>query len=466
MSGLSGLAGGPTEEQIFWSQFPNLAARYNFNDTSTLTLSSGKIEGAADQVNSNDLSTTGAARPTSTSGTLGTTARFDGSANFMQSGTITEAAHPNVVFFVGKFNSTGASRYVFDGDDAGHRHIIGLNGSDKAVAGDSTLLTESGTTDVLTEAIYAVRFRTTTSEIYRNGNLIVSGSAGNHALNGITVGSNAFGTGQFFNGDLYELVVNDGDLTLAELTKIGAYFMDKYCLPWAPLQPASTKVRYDFSNLCKMTKAGGGTPAVGDKIEAVEDLSGNAINGSQSTSANQPTIILAAGDLPGADFDGVNDYISVASGTVANPQAFLMVLVPSGSNTSYVMDETGGGAKVPHYVAEINTFWSHRSFQSAKTSTTPVANGAVQIVYVLTGVGGGANFKFYINGGSAEDDSLGQSESIDTGYRLGVNKAFNDFGDFTLHEWIHTTGTPTPAELNRWGNFWAAKYGGSYTNVT
>jgi PKD repeat protein len=150
--------------------------------------------------------------------------RFDGSNDYLRVLFGQSFTPPNTVFCVFNMQSTTA-QFVYDGGTSFHclRYI---NPDLLArVASAQIGYSKPAPFDFI---ISTINFNTSNSQMFENGMLKQSGTIGTGSgLNGFTLGS-AYSIGSFFNGDVVEVLVYDGLLSVSDRVEVETYLMNKY----------------------------------------------------------------------------------------------------------------------------------------------------------------------------------------------------------------------------------------------
>lgn len=125
----------------------------------------------------------------------------------------------------------------------------------------------------------------------------------------------------------------------------------------------------DFSGCQLWLRANRGVTLNGATVSAWADQSGNGNNATQGTAANQPTYGSATfAGFPALDFDGVSDFLSVASADGLNPGVGSYLLIVAGrwlggTGAYKVWAGKGSGASADNWRAfrtntdKLDAFW-------------------------------------------------------------------------------------------------------------
>lgn len=146
--------------------------------------------------------------------------------------------------------------------------------------------------------------------LYLNGVLDASstsfGTAGNTQDTDsavVTVGS--FTGSSYLNGDIAEVIIYDRTLTPNEISQVHDYLQNKYYI-YSPKEISGLQLWLDASTI---------NQADGTAVASWSDLSGNAYDAAQATTASQPTYKTnIQNGLGVVRFDGVDDFLSLSTG--------------------------------------------------------------------------------------------------------------------------------------------------------
>lgn len=146
--------------------------------------------------------------------------------------------------------------------------------------------------------------------LYLNGVLDASstsfGTAGNTQDTDsavVTVGS--FTGSSYLNGDIAEVIIYDRALTSDETAQINDYLQNKYYI-YNPKEISGLQLWLDASTINQVD---------GTAVTSWADLSGNAYDAAQATTASQPTYKTnIQNGLGVVRFDGVDDFLSLSTG--------------------------------------------------------------------------------------------------------------------------------------------------------
>jgi len=131
------------------------------------------------------------------------------------------------------------------------------------------------------------------------------------------------------NEDPYKLLLETSEFSIqniwnGELTG-GKNYEAESNLPWTPAEISATRMKYWFA-ADKLTGVSSGAG-----IPQLTDFSGNGNHATQATGANQATYLSnAINGLPGANFDGVNDYYNLLGpSSISMSQSIFVVIKAS-----------------------------------------------------------------------------------------------------------------------------------------
>lgn len=136
--------------------------------------------------------------------------RFDGVDDYMQRVYAAPLAQPNTVLTSAQL-AAGGQMNIVDGTGTG-RHALHASGANTWAAYVSTTIA-GGTRDTDWHT-HAAIYDGLTSERRLDGTSIATGDVGTGSMAGITLGSNQAGTATFADGDIAEVLVSDGDLSV------------------------------------------------------------------------------------------------------------------------------------------------------------------------------------------------------------------------------------------------------------
>lgn len=169
--------------------------------------------------------------------------RFDGNdylqGPFTNGGQLTQ---PITVFVIAQLDAgsvdDGNSHRPLDSDDNTNRILLGQ----RAQAGADTWSVYFGTflDDGASDSnwnIWTVVANGASSAIYINGGSAGgTGDAGTDAADGITMGGDYAGAGNFWTGDIGDILIFDNAaLSAADLNEVGQYFADRWNITWSAI---------------------------------------------------------------------------------------------------------------------------------------------------------------------------------------------------------------------------------------
>lgn len=217
----------------FNSRVPASQDLHAHYDATELTASGGDAISTWPDETSNGHDLTAGTAPTYAASAINgnPVVRFDGTDDFLDV-AFTALSQPNHIFVVYKLNSFSTSSYemVYDsettssGDD---RNTFGSSNSDNwfQYAPPGGTLQEGGTLDTANH-ISSSLFNGTNSVSRLDGSQIISGDAGDGALNGLTVGAQYDGS-NFAEVDVGEILIYPQDKS-GIVTDVESYLSDKW----------------------------------------------------------------------------------------------------------------------------------------------------------------------------------------------------------------------------------------------
>jgi len=248
---LSQLQTKPIIDGSFWPTNYPLIVWYRADD---VVIDSGAVSQWND-LSGNDyhaLQATAAYRPTQVMDALGgePVLRFDGTDDFLQTAAFGVAySHPNTFFVVYRIAGTGSTadcQHVFDNlgtdwDGWTKAHCLyfwnGLTEKGMYMSSGGYLYYAQAPVWPFDYRINTCVFNTTTSALYGNGVLNVSGNSGTHTLTGLNIGRH-YRSGadtRFLNGDIAEIIAVDGTVTDADHNLFLQYFTARYGIATTPV---------------------------------------------------------------------------------------------------------------------------------------------------------------------------------------------------------------------------------------
>ena len=205
------------------------------------------------------------------------------------------------------------------------------------------------------------------------------------------------------------------------------------------------------------------------------DASGNGYNATQSTVANQPTLVASAiNGKPAVRFDGTNDFFNWNLGTLTNHTIFMVVRFPSTITTTsptqtlLAKDSTGHYNGLIYLGAVSGTYSNERiswltlyNPSGVYYSGGDLASGAHQMNYKFTLSGYGSQIRYdkttlslsNVFGGFSSTDYPSYYTTMGDGSTGGA--AFNgDIGEMILYTSALSAGDITSVE-----NYLSTKWG-------
>lgn len=147
---------------------------------------------------------------------------------FMRSGNFTTSIpQPRTLYLVSKFDSLQTTDFFLDGITFTERMRIGTAGSSSFRFRADTEL--SSTADTI-DHLFKVELNTTSSNVYIDGSLVVSGNIGSDGLTGITVAEDFNGSTGELDGYIAEVLIYDSIITGTDDTNIQNYLNTKWGL--------------------------------------------------------------------------------------------------------------------------------------------------------------------------------------------------------------------------------------------
>jgi hypothetical protein len=203
----------------------------NFQDTAKTTPAGvGDVVGAVENQgsDSHDLTQgTAASKPTLQQVTINSVTsviwRLDGTDDFLRVAAFAGAiAQPYTAFAVAKLSATAnVFRQVTDGPGLSSR--VGMyqrNTTAWAITCGTELIDGASDTNW---NIWTLLANGASSQFWHNGISKASGNAGTQSLTGLVVGANTNGSGGYWIGDIGQILVYPGDLSLADKNQVNDY---------------------------------------------------------------------------------------------------------------------------------------------------------------------------------------------------------------------------------------------------
>lgn len=141
-------------------------------------------------------------------------AKFDGSNDYLTTGTFTEIAQPNTIITVNRWRGGTGTRVAFDGEISTGRQALQISGDRWGIYAGSVLSYSAFTPDS-TWQYWTLKYNSTSSNMRRNGSDAVTGDANTDGMDGLVLGSHHDQT-LHFDLDFHEIVIWDADITTGE----------------------------------------------------------------------------------------------------------------------------------------------------------------------------------------------------------------------------------------------------------
>lgn len=191
------------------------------------------------------------------------------------------------------------------------------------------------------------------------------------------------------------------------------------------------------------------------------DKSGNGNHATQGTGVNQPiTGTRTINSLNVLDFDGSNDFLDIKSG---------IYNISNGDNTLLCVCFSDNTAVNQAIFRETNYRFSYLAsgtqllFQNGAGSLTTVGSaGSIASPRILTARRSGTDLNINLDSGISSTGTGATSASV-TQLRLGT--AGFDFWNGVFAEVIFYNSSLSATDLNKVGNYLAAKWGITWTNI-
>jgi hypothetical protein len=150
--------------------------------------------------------------------------QFDGT-DWLRGAWSATLSQPNTYFVVCKFDSGGATTFMYDGDDASNRHALYVvSGVWRLFAGADFITGVSVNANV---NIYMAIYNGASSQLAINGTESGTGNPGTQTPDGFTVGADRAGSSDM-TGYYGEVLVFDANLTTADKNRVQNYLAAKY----------------------------------------------------------------------------------------------------------------------------------------------------------------------------------------------------------------------------------------------
>jgi len=203
------------------------------SDASTITEVAGAVSQWDDKSGNtrHAIQATGANQPITNSRTINSVnvLDFNGTTHRMASTFGATLTQPSTIFSVGVFDTNNG--YFYDGLTTSNRHGYGHSTVNTRVFMFGGLEVFLATSQVLTPQIATSIFNTTSSLTYRNGVSLLSGNAGSHTLQGLSIGSR-FAPSDYLNGAIGEIIIYNSALSATDINRVGNYLASKWGITW------------------------------------------------------------------------------------------------------------------------------------------------------------------------------------------------------------------------------------------
>ena len=233
-------------------------------------------------------------------------------------------------------------------------------------------------------------------------------------------------------------------------------------LPWYRSPSLSPALWLDASDLSTITESGGAVSQWGDK-------SGNGNHATQGTGALQPTT--------GTHSVNGRNVLYFSGDTLVLPSA--LYTVPNGGNTMFIVGardaETGSYETFISMTESGSSRFAMRctstsgivNYVSGTSSSGPQVSGNNNTVpAIMAGRRSGADRALYVNGGAPATDTDGADESGVNAAEIGSQPGtiYNSLTGVTGEIIIFDRALNT-AEMNKTGQYLAAKWGITWTSI-
>ena len=210
----------------------NPIAWWDAIDVSTVTVTGQGASTWSDKSgNSNDLlQTIDNDRPAYTSGV---SLDFDGVSENMVTSTFTggSISQPNTIFIAHQPQGIFSSQNIYDGIANGSRHTLFAFPTTLAIFAGVQLNTSPAINSGTAKVIEQVEWNTTSSVYRRDGISRATGNVGTNPLSGLTLAAR-FSIADFMDSDVFEIVIVNGALTVAQQNQLGNYLADRHGITW------------------------------------------------------------------------------------------------------------------------------------------------------------------------------------------------------------------------------------------
>jgi PKD repeat protein len=160
--------------------------------------------------------------------------QFDGVDDFMSTNFTSTQNAPNSYFIIYNNTNTGTTTGgIFDGLVTGSRNtffwgVASGIGRLNLFTTSSIRYTKSQPYDFI---LNSISFNGANSQIFENGNLMISGTLPDQPMSGIQIGRRTNVATNYFKGNIAEFIMYNRVLTSTEQTQVEKYLMDKYAPP-------------------------------------------------------------------------------------------------------------------------------------------------------------------------------------------------------------------------------------------
>jgi hypothetical protein len=412
------------------------------SDTSTIVETSGSVSEWQDKSgNGNDLvQATSSLQPTTGTRTLNGLNVIDFIPNDVISAASFNISQPITLFAVATLDTSGATpQFLVNGSSTAFQ---AFNQTARLYSG--TNLQGSTPLALSTGLLFRYTANSTSSSIYVDGSLDVSGDAGTSGMTVLDVGNQA-ATGRQWDGTVAEMAVFDRVLSDAEIAQMEAYLADKWGIQPIPLQVGAT-AWFDASDPYTIIETSGAVSQWNDK-------SGNGNHLTQGTGADQPTTgTRTINGLNVLDFDGTSDYMQKIFGAATSSSTVHFIVLQSDSTASgpYVFDGTDTNRQTVFQTTSTRyQMYSGNSLNSTAGALTT----DVSLLTATFGSSGGLRK----NGASVIAGDTGTQ--VLNGVTLARRYTATGYMDGAIAEFIVVDGTLTADEISRVENYLANKWG-------
>ncbi len=190
-----------------------------------------------------------------------------------------------------KAGATGSSGIHIEIANKTQVSIRGSSSTQASFAGLNDL--EASITNII------IKVTGTTIELYQDGISKGTGTIDAVVANTVPLRLGTIsGSGNFFDGDMYEVSCFQKALTDSEIAQLNSW-MTPPSLPWTPANIA-TQSWFDASDTSTITESGG-------SVSQWDDKSGNNNHATQGTASSQPTLVTDQLNFDGGDILGITN---------------------------------------------------------------------------------------------------------------------------------------------------------------